>query len=281
MIALGALAISAAPAAAPASADDAAPSIVGGHDATQPYSWIASVQTVSPSTGLLRNYCDGALISADEVVTAEHCTDAFTAGVTTVRIGSNNWQAGGSTATIAKISHRPGFDGVSPGNDLAVLQLDHKVPEQPITISRNSAHVGDVGRIIGWGATCELGSPQWPCYPTALQEATVRIVRDAACSYYDPSVELCVRGAGGAMACFGDSGSPLFHWADGRWELDGVTSRDGDLDQSDPTCAGGTGIWTDLSHYRDWVDRQIDLDHVPVPGRAAPPHTTMPVQPAA
>jgi hypothetical protein len=39
----------------------------------------------------------------------------------------------------------------------------------------------------------------------------------------------------------------------GRWELVGVTSRDGD-EKTDPRCVG-PGVWTDAPAYKGWIRR--------------------------
>lgn len=270
-------------AATPAHADGGvSTNIVGGRDATQAYPWMVSIQQPDPKTGKILHYCGGSLIRSDEVVTAGHCGIRFTAGVTTVRVGAYNWQQGGTPAGVAKVTAHPAYVEGVPGNDIAVLHLDRKVPQKPITIARTPGQVGDLDRIIGWGATCDLGSPQWPCYPTGLQEADVRVVDDNSCSSYDRSVEVCVKGDKGQMACFGDSGGPLAKKSYGEWVLIGATSGDGDADgATNPRCSGGYGIWTDVTKYTDWINEVIDGHARSVHLPTGPPGHTQPVLPVA
>jgi secreted trypsin-like serine protease len=250
--------------------DDPQTNIVGGHDPTQKYPFMVSFLHPKAS-GEVVSYCGGSLVAPDWVVSAGHCGAQFKVGVTQVRVGSSNWQSGGTVIGIGKIVQQPAWNENRAGNDLTLVQLAHPVTQQPIGIASTP---GRKGRVIGWGATCEYGSPQWPCYPAGLQEADVRVVNDSRCTWYDKSVELCVVGVKGASACFGDSGGPLMgedevhdrKSAAKEWQLVGVVSRDGDADaDTNPTCSGGTGVFTDVTKYADWVAETIhaqDAVHV-------------------
>ena len=87
---------------------------------------------------------------------------------------------------------------------------------------------GRAAEIIGWGLTSEGGSLN-----SALAEATVPIVDDAACaspqmngSRFDPVTMLCAGyPTGGISTCQGDSGGPLMAPIDGGgYRLVGITS---------------------------------------------------------
>jgi len=250
--------------------DDPHVNIVGGHDPSQAYPFMVSFLNPHPTTGKTVSYCGGSLIAPRWVATAGHCALEFKLGVTQVRVGSNNWKEGGTLANITDIVVHPGFDYNTPGNDASLIRLDRDVTQAPIAVPRSPGKIGEKERIIGFGATCDLGSPDWPCYPSALQEATVRLVSDSQCHWYDKSVELCVAGDNGAMACFADSGGPLLrkgevHDRKGQvrkeWQLVGIVSRDGDADaDTNPTCSGGTGVFTDVTKYTDWINRTISRD---------------------
>jgi secreted trypsin-like serine protease len=259
------------PLAAAAPADDTPhTNIVGGQDPTENYPFIVAFLNPHPTTGKTVAYCGGALLAPNWIVSAGHCGMEFHAGITQARVGSNRWAEGGTLANITDIVQYPAWDYNTPGNDLTLIRLDRNVTEQPIKVARTPGKVGTKERVLGYGATCDLGSPEWPCYPAGLQQATLRLVPDSGCNWYDKSVELCAAGDDGQSACFADSGGPLMrpHTVYDRkgtkkteWLLVGVVSRDGDADaDTNPTCTGSTDVFTDVTKYTDWINRTITRD---------------------
>lgn len=235
-----------------AASGDVHPNIVGGHDATEQYSFMVSLQQQG------QHICGASLIKPDYVVTAAHCVqgsqrrdapqwgaaDGPRAGQLTVRVGSNDHSSGGEEATVANVQ-------THPSGDVAVLKLDHAVKAQPIKIAAQSGDPGTKTRIIGWGQTCPeqggCGAPQ------NLQELDTQIVDDAKCQGIDGKGEICTDNPGGnSGACYGDSGGPQIKGTKGDWELIGATSRSGN---GDSTCATGPSIYTDVSSYADWINQ--------------------------
>ncbi|GAA2331918.1 serine protease [Saccharopolyspora halophila] len=219
---------------ATAAADEVDPMIVGGHDATQTYSFMVSLQQQGS------HLCGGALINPDTVVTAAHCVEG--GGDFTVRVGSNDNTSGGEQAAVSSTrSHDTA--------DLAVLKLDRQLSAAPIDIAADSGATGTPTRIIGWGQTC----PESGCgeVPTNLQELDTQVVDDADCQGIDGAGEICTDNPNGdSGACYGDSGGPQIKGSEGNWELIGATSRTGN---GDPTCATGPSIYTDVTAYTDWI----------------------------
>ncbi|TQJ03048.1 S1 family peptidase [Amycolatopsis cihanbeyliensis] len=210
------------------------PFIVGGHDATQTYSFMASLQSYWGS-----HSCGGSLIEPNWVVTAKHCGQPAQ-----VRVGTTNRTSGGSVARVAqRIAH--------PSIDLALLRLSSSVRQEPIQIAQNSGSVGTSTRIIGWGQTC---APRGGCgAPVTLQELDTSIVSDRSCRGINGAAEICTNNPDGNKgACYGDSGGPQVKRVNGTWQLIGATSRSGN---GDPTCATGPSIYVDVSYFADWIDR--------------------------
>lgn len=222
-----------------------ASAIIGGHDATSPYPFMASVQKDG------HHYCGASLIKRDWLVTAGHCTVGVEPQQLTVRIGDPD-RTKGAEAKVTKIVAHPDFSYEPFRDDVAVMKLDHPVDAQPIKLA-DSAPTGNETRILGWGMTCEDGN-ECPDPPIRLQELDTEIVPGDRCSEnFNKDNELCTDSpVENAQACVLDSGGPQIKGRPGRWELVGATSRDGD---ADPKCATGPGIYTDLTAHRDWIER--------------------------
>ncbi|MEU0568767.1 serine protease [Nonomuraea sp. NPDC005983] len=245
------------------------PAIIGGKAATEPYSFMVSFRLNT----LREHHCGGALIAPDWVVTAAHCEGLMKPGKTQVRIGSPDRDNGGALTSVKRIITHPGWTDPSgePEGDIALVQLDRPVDLQPIRIADSPGRVGEPTRIIGWGMTCEY---QKDCAygPKQLQELETVRVPDRRCVSLDRGTEVCTGALGkkAANACNGDSGGPQIRKVNGRWELIGATSRDGDdVEERQDGGAGcatnpdgrpGLGIWTDVTHYRSWIADTIGKD---------------------
>jgi secreted trypsin-like serine protease len=245
------------------------PYVVGGRDATQVYSFMASLQRPDGS-----HFCGGSLITKRWVVSAAHCMSRVVPGQTKVRIGSLDRTAGGSFVGVKRVVAHPQFDIEKPGYDIALIELDQAVPERPISIAPRAGGPGTDTRIMGWGVTCDrdlVNDPTCRQSPKVLQELDTRIVADGRCNvvdpvtgkvFFDPARELCIasRDEQARMACFGDSGGPQVKQWLGRWWLVGATTGDGDdwemrpnVCTTGPDGKPGVGIWQDVPTYRGWI----------------------------
>lgn len=222
----------------------AAPAIVGGVVADQPYPFTVSLHT---SSGKL--FCAGALIAPTWVVTAAHCAFGKTTSAISLRLGTNDSGQGGEVAQPAEIIVNPAFNTQSPAGDIALLRLTAPATTAPIGLAA-AASPGTATRIVGWGQTC----PKVNCgeIPTTLQQLDTQIVEGTKCtSVFDGTAELCTDNPGGkAGACFGDSGGPEIVRDGSRWLLVGVTSRPGN---NDPQCATAPSIYTSVVAYAPWI----------------------------
>jgi secreted trypsin-like serine protease len=167
-----------------------------------------------------------------------------------VRVGSNELAKGGEILPVTKVVTHSGFDGFTPGNDIALLKLALPAKAAPITVA--PAPAGTVTRLLGWGQTCpQLGQ----CGPApTLQQLDTQVIAATGCLGIDGLLELCTDSPGGvAGACYGDSGGPQIVKDGTQWRLVGVTSRSGN-DSS--VCGSGPSIYTNVFAYTDWISQQ-------------------------
>ncbi|MBF6449205.1 MULTISPECIES: S1 family peptidase [Nocardia] len=203
----------------------AAQAVVGGVPISAAnYPWLAAIGTPAYATRPGGQFCAGALIAPDRVLTAAHCGAlARTLPGTTVTFGRTDVAGhGGVTVGIADVRIDPAFRVSLFGTDLsyhhnvAVLVLSAPVALPTVAVA---APQGATATVVGWGATSEDDQSN-----SVLRAATVPLVSDTACAVaygaeFDPGEALC---AGSPAADTGefDSGGPLL--VDGK--IVGVTS---------------------------------------------------------
>ncbi|WP_277954875.1 S1 family peptidase [Saccharopolyspora soli] len=246
-IAALALSMAALPATATAAtaSDNPGTLIVGGRAATEQYDWMASLQRAG------QHSCGASLVDQQWVLTAAHCVQDAAPADLGLRIGSPDHTSGGTVAGVSEIVVHPDYATKNPNGDLALLKLDHAVPQTPVEIADGSGDVGTPSRIIGWGLSCPIRGCGQP--PTQLQELETQVVADGQCSLstIDGPTEICTGSQELlANACFGDSGGPQLEGEPGDWKLTGVTSRLGSLV---PVCGTAPSVYTDATAYRDWI----------------------------
>lgn len=209
-----------------------ATAIVGG-DVTEAsaYPWLAAIGTPLYLPRPSGQFCGGALIAPDRVVTAAHCVELarLLPPAITITFGRSDLRStAGVTVGVKEIRIHPDFrktdfDGETVHhNDLAILVLDEPRPGPYLEIAvpqHDPRAYGDTGTIVGWGGTTEADTAN-----TVLRSATVPIVPDATCaaaygSAFDPADMFCA-GSPDADTAEYDSGAPLI--AAGR--LLGLTS---------------------------------------------------------
>jgi secreted trypsin-like serine protease len=185
------------------------PQIINGGDATEAYSFMASMQR----RGSGGHFCGGALIRASWVLTAKHCVSTTGAAGYQVRIGSNNRTSGGTVAFADRVVH-------NANADTALVHLTAPVSHRPISVAPAVA-AGSTVRLLGWGCT---SSPNCGPAPVALKQVDVPVLADSNSRCRTNQWTICLDNQGGKSACYGDSGGPLLVGTPGNWTLGGDTS---------------------------------------------------------
>ncbi|MCI2422260.1 serine protease [Saccharopolyspora sp. K220] len=254
--------------AAPTAGAAAAPLIIGGTDATETYSFMASMQSTSDG----EHHCGATLIDKQWLVTAAHCVAGQQPSNIQYRIGSTAYSSGGelvkpdkfvahpkskqkqSGDSKSKQQQQPNED-VATGYDVALVHLSQPVEAQPIKIAATSPQPGTELRLLGWGQTCEKKDCGKP--PQTLQELDTKTVDPSKCtssdSPFDQARELCIDNQDGkASACYGDSGGPALVREGSGFALVGATSR-GQAEN----CPDKPGIYSDLVAHTDWINETM------------------------
>ena len=207
----------------------------------------ASVITIVGSRG---NFCSGALIAPDLVLTAAHCIQAGT----DYKIVLYDARRTPELRDVRRVAVHPQFSAQGIANhrasaDVALLQLAQPlskpvaatgIPAEPIATGQSFtvAGIGVSRRGDGKsGGTVRAASLVSTSQPGRLQ---IRLV--------DPATNNLRDGQG---ACTGDSGAPVAQQQAGRVVIVGVVSWSTGANNT-AGCGGLTGV-TPLTLYRDWV----------------------------
>ncbi|RKS71846.1 trypsin [Actinomadura pelletieri DSM 43383] len=232
--------------------------IIGGRDATEPYPFMASLQ--SDEVG---HFCGGSLIDPEWVVTAFHCVDFGTEPEDVrLRIGSPHKSEGGSLRGAERIVLHP--EGDPSYFDIALIQLDEPVSYAPVALDVRPP-TGTRVRMLGWGCTApKRDVDRCPSdMPETLQQLDSTVHQVAECvnvrAPIEKNTELCAGNPAGDTdvggPCFGDSGGPLLRRTATGWRLLGAFSRvEIPRDSHIADCSTGLGIYTDVTVHREWLE---------------------------
>jgi hypothetical protein len=282
------------PARNPARADEATRVVHGIRaDSGQ---WPAAVSLAVLKEGAsAETLCAGTVIDPHWILTAAHCVfDRFRGGVKALRAvtayaGSDAMHRGEPRRVGTVVAH-PGFAVVprpgraSPGlvNDLALLQLEAPAPVPPQALLAEASRLaalaaGTPATVVGWGLT----KPRRPdersdlAYRSnVLLKADIPIASRGACDAFlalagnaPTDVLFCAGdGLGGADACNGDSGGPIFVRGPGGGPLQAGVVSWGE------GCAnpGAYGAYASVARFEPWIRRHVPRAQWIAPGDATP-----------
>jgi len=239
--------------------------------------------------------CAGTVIDSRWVLTAAHCIfDRHRGGVRSLRavtaFAKSNVPRQGEARRIKSVIAHPDFATLpragkaSPGliNDLALLELEvaTTAPRQKLLADAGrpaGLAAGTLATVIGWGVTTPRRQDQQSdstLVSKALLRADIPIADRRVCDAFlafpggvstDPV--FCAGDAkGGADACNGDSGGPIFVSGDAGEPLQAGVVSWGD------GCAhpGTYGAYASAAHFETWIRKHVPTAQWALPRHALP-----------
>lgn len=224
--------------------------VVGGDQASlADYPWVVYLTDSHDM-----QFCGGAIIAPNKVVTAAHCVhDEQPDSLKVVAGRENKDTKAGTVAKVTGIWSDPEYRSPYGGSDAAVVTLDRDLTQPPVQLASPTDSplykAGTPATVLGWGATREGGATS-----NTLRKADLPVAADKDCSAayggrFRADAMVCAGvPQGGVDSCQGDSGGPLV--ADGK--LIGLVSwGDG--------CARPHryGVYSRVASYYDQLEQQI------------------------
>jgi trypsin len=196
--------------------------------------------------------CGASQLNDDTLITAAHCFNDRENQDIEIRIGSLDWERGGTLVPVSRIIVNPGYDPSGNDNDIAILKTSRPMPGvRPIALPGvgDDPLPGSDVKVAGWGFTRENGMAV-----RFLRTADLPVVGRSVCAanYADFSTitaNMFCAGNTSVDACTGDSGGPAT-----ALNMLGVRVLEGVVSFGEG-CARPErpGVFVRVSTYLDWI----------------------------
>ncbi|XP_055839516.1 trypsin alpha-like [Episyrphus balteatus] len=161
--------------------------------------------------------CGGAILDANTILTAAHCTEGVKAAILSVSNGAtiaNN----GIIHKVSKIIQHPNYNGKTTENDICLLKITPPIiftnKSRPIKCATKRLEPGTNVKMTGWGKMSE-NDKETDLGKKSLRYVIVQVINQTVCSdqYKNLGLEIGSKrmcaSALGKDSCQGDSGGPL------------------------------------------------------------------------
>lgn len=258
------------------------PTIIGGEEAAQgAWPWMVALIYATSNDAAQGQFCGGALIDAEWVLSAAHCTYDLSGRPrqpTEIEIVVGRHQLSGTEGQRVAVNwliRHPGYTENSFDNDLVLLHLVTPVDIPPVPLlqpeQKGYELSGTPVMVLGWGIT-DGGQDSDVLRQVEVPLVDLRTCRQSYGIFNEKVTDnmLCAGlKTGGKDSCQGDSGGPMI-----VFEEEGQTWRQLGIVSWGEGCAEPNyyGVYTRVSPYVQWINEHI-------PSQMAPTMTPVPLTP--